>query len=53
MTSQYLRQHHNLTPSQFNIYLDEFLKEWKGKIDSGIILQRQHLYMLTFATISH
>ena len=46
----YINQECNLSPALFNIYIDEFLRNWKHKADTDIKLKRNiYLNTLLFA----
>jgi len=45
-----VRQGCNPSPALFNIYIDDLLRNWKHKVEAGIMLKRNlYLYTLLFA----
>ena len=42
----------NLSPAIFNIYIEDFLRNWKHKTDAGIMLKR-NLYPNTLLYAEH
>ena len=44
--NQGVRQRRNLSPTLFNIYIDDLLRKWKHKADAGI-MRKRNLYINT------